>query len=199
MNWKVHLSIATASAMIAGYVGDSTISTRSALVFLVCITTLEAGMAWAMRGLLRRVRDDKSEFDNALRALSQHEAQVRATKALRRGDRCTVRLRAERSLPDQLPEELREFFRDREAVEFESGSFASVEYVTIADGQAEESWEIGRSFDGARVVFRSRDGRVFELDDGETPESTNDDGYPSLYHWIAAELNLVAGMKTYAP
>jgi len=198
---RYHAWLACLAILVSIAIAGDELDLRRLLVFLVCFGLLELiakPVASVVIGpWMRRLEREAQDYERPLRSLSVPEARGAALLGLERGRAIEVIPRSQ----DQgrtWPAAVRELLDPYREIRLDCGSFLSVSEVAPATEQLEDWSQIGVTFDGARVLVRSRDGFVSELDEGEV-WAREHGGYPSVEHWLASRLNMIPGLEDYEP
>jgi len=120
----------------------------------------------------------EQEFRHEMSAMTPERARNQAFAVLQRSDHLS-RLGPP---PDQaLPEAVREVFGSYHRASFSLGDVLEL-------GKQEQGFvEVGKTFDGARLLVRAGDGGLFEWDGADVPPSGALADFPTLFHWIARQ------------
>jgi hypothetical protein len=170
----LHLTLVNGSILIA-LISPGDKLTR-VVVFLFSLITLEF-IVWSSLGYFERRQQQAAErFRREIGQISPTEAKLRAYRAV---DGWIHEARTNEGMPDVLPPDVAEFFKQYAKAQSPAGDV--LELGAVHSGFV----DVGRGFDGSLLLVRCSDGAIFEFDGEGDAVPVGDPDYPSLFHWIA--------------
>jgi hypothetical protein len=175
---QLHIALLAFALAVAWMVHPATVGSSMAL-FGAILVVME-GSAWVFLAWTRIVgRKAVEEFKRDLASMTPDQAREKTLAALKLSDHV---LQSRTSSDPTLPAPICALF-----CVYERATFASGDLLEMGS-RAQGFIEVGRTFDGARVLFREEDGATFEWDALGTPSASAPADFPTLYHWIAAQV-----------
>ena len=175
---QLHLSLVLAAAVIA-HVSSRSTWLAFGVVFVISFGMIEGAVMFFIKKRLRTILQEKEEFQRSLHAMTLDEARSQSLSAIASSIHCKPVVQSNPDPTKELPTTVSDIFSRYARIVFPAGDLLDL------GSRAGGFIDVGRTYDGARLLVRETDQGLFESEsqDFPTPEAVPD--YPSVFHWIA--------------